>query len=175
MPLVGKSGGLGRGIAAIVSDAERDSDVADLSGRVGELGERVAELERELARVKPRREYLTAEEMYLSARCFIDANPTIWSLIKSHATAAASEGRRFSMKREFEDLRDECKTVGDYEWMFPNPLAAPLVRFLLIDVPEVDPYIKRGKSKVDKYFNGQCEPPHWPPVKGGGDGASPEG
>lgn len=168
MPLVGGGGGLGRGIDALVPDAGRD-------GAMAELVRRVEALERELERSKSRREYLSAEEMYLAARSFIECNSVVWGIIESHARAAAFDGRRFSMKREFEDMRDEYATVGDVRWRFRNPLAAPLVRFLLLDVPEADPFIKRGHSKVDKYFDGTCEPPSWPPEEGGVDAASQEG
>lgn len=162
MPLVGGRGGLGRGIAAIVPDAERDGDLAALARRVGTL-------ERELARHEARTEHMTAEVMYVAGRLFIEANPAVWSLIKSHARSAASKGRRFSMKREFEDMRGELATEGDGRWSFRNSLAPVLVRFLLIEVPEVEPYVARGRSKVDKYFDGTCEPPAWPPEEGGGE------
>lgn len=166
MPLVGGRGGLGRGLDAIVPDAARDGGVAELARRVGAL-------ERELARHESRTEHMTAERMYVAGRSFIECNPFVWGLIKSDARAAAVAGRRFSMKREFEDMRDEHATVGDARWRFRNSLAPVLVRFLLLEVPEVAPFVARGRSKVDKYFDGTCEPPAWPPEEGGGaDGAA---
>lgn len=165
MPLVGGRGGLGRGLAAIVSDSSRDA-------AVDELARRVEALERELELHRSRTESMTAEEMYLAGRGFVESNPAVWSLMVSHAREAARERRRFSMKREFEDMRGEIATKGDARWSFRNSLSPVLVRLLLLEVPEVDPYVRRGRSKVDKYFDGTCEPPAWPPEGGGeADGA----
>lgn len=166
MPLVGSRGGLGRGIASIMPDVPEGTGVRELERRVDAL-------ERELARHESRTEFMTAERMYVAGRRFIESNPAVWGLIKSHARAAAGEGRRFSMKREFENMRGELAPVGDARWRFRNSLAPVLVRFLLLEVPEVGPYVARGRSKVDKYFDGTCEPPGRRPGEGGdADGAA---
>lgn len=166
MPLIGGRGALGRGLSAIVPDAERD-------GGVDALARRVEAVERELARYESRMERMSPESMYVAGRRFIEHNRAVWDLIKSHAREAASEGRRFSMKREFEDMRDEYATDRTGRWRFRNSLTPVLARFLLLEVPEVEPFIARGQSKVDKYFDGTCEPPAWPPEEGGGaDGAA---
>ena len=159
MPLVGGRGGLGRGLASLVPDAPADPTVEALSQRVEALSRMVSALESELAMHRLRTEALSAEQMCLEARAWIGANPDIWGLVAGHARAAAHDRRRFSMKREFEDLRDEYAPAGEMRWKFRNSLTAPLARFLLQEVPEVGPYMALGRSKVDRYFDGTCSPP----------------
>lgn len=154
MPLVGR--GLGRGIGSLVPDMDRDIAVE-------RLARRVEMLERELALHRMRTESMTAEEMYIAARSFIAANPGVWELIKRHAREAAKEGRRFSMKREFEDMRGEVEAEGSAGWRFRNSITPPCTRLLLLEVPEAAEVTALGRSKVDKYFDGTCEPPAWPP------------
>lgn len=152
MAVVGARRALGRGIGSLMPDAPRETDVV-------RLAQRVEELERELEVGHLYVEGMSAEKMYLEALGFIENNPSIWDVIVSHARDAAVHGRRYSMKREFEEMRDKYVPVGDERWRLRNALAAPLVRFLLIDVPEVAPFVERGRSKVDRYFNGVATPP----------------
>ena len=161
MPLVRDKRGLGRGISAIVPDADRDAEVSDLMRRV-------TVLEEDLAIVTARSGTLTAEQMYLGARAFIARNTHSWQRIKDLARESAIANRRFSLKREIEDMRESSSGIkpNDDLYLFNNSLTTPLTRFLIEEVPEVEPCIARRPSKVDKFFNGVAEPPSWPPEGG---------
>lgn len=161
MPLVGARGGLGRGLSAIMPEDPADQVVAELARRVDEL-------ERELARHEQRTEAMTAEQTYLAAASFVRCNPDAYALVVEHAKEAVAAGERFSVKREFEDMRGKVPAVGSLAYRYCNAITPAIARMVVVDVPEVDPYLRRGKSKVDKYFDGTVEPPE--PWRGGADG-----
>ena len=165
MPLVERRGGLGRGIEALMSDEVRDADMSALFDRLDGIDHTLSLV---LALSVGGRGSMTAEEMYLSCKSFIAANPGFWSTVKGRARFSADNGRRFSMKKTFEELRETSAVASGTEWKLCNTLASPLTRFLVEEVPEVAPYVQRRNCKVDKFFNGAAEPPEWPQVDRGG-------
>lgn len=148
---------LGRGLDALLPKPDLAEEIrgidlgdADSAARLVEIVGVIAE---ELERHVERTEGMSAEKMFARARGFMRENPSVWGRIKDDARSAAREGRRFSMKKEIEDLRDEgrIKTLeGDYK--FNSSVTAALTRFLLHEVPEAEPYVAIRPSKVDKYF-----------------------
>lgn len=133
--------------------------VQDVEKTLGEALDRITWLERELARHEERTEGLSAQETYNRAKLYIDMNPGVWQRIKADARVAAHIGRRFSIAREFEELRDQkwLELNENEQYRCNNSYRACLTRFLMQEVPEVIPFVKWRRSKIDKYFPGLKE------------------
>ena len=117
------------------------------------LEERIAELEERLARHEERTEPMSAEVMYNTAKEFIANNPAVWRSMCNIARSRARQGKRVSMKRIVEDTRDSYGvTWQTEEFKLSNSVTACLARFLVKECPEVEPHIRLGRSKVDRYF-----------------------
>ena len=120
---------------------------------VEELESRIAELEERLKRHEERTEPMSAEAMYETAKNFIEANPDVWAAICNMARRRAGDGKRVSMKRIIEDLRDTHGYLWQTEdFKLNNSVTACLARFLAKDVPEAKEHMKLHRSKVDRYF-----------------------
>jgi hypothetical protein len=124
-----------------------------MAASVDELQARLNELEERLARHEERTEPMSAEVMYSTAKEWIDNNPAVWSAAKTMARSRAKFGKRVSMKRIIEDLRDEFGMAWQTEeFKLSNSVTSCLARFLVQECPEVKPYIQFKRSKVDRFF-----------------------
>lgn len=126
---------------------------------INALEERIAFLERELERLTEKYEGMSAEDMYKRTRTYIENNPVVWEKVKQDARRCAEQGEPFSIAKEFEELR-----LGNWlidheseDYRCNNSFRACMTRFLLLEVPQVKPYVKLRKSKIDKYFPGLWE------------------
>lgn len=141
---------LGKGLEALIETSE----TPDLQKQIDELTDKQKKLERELDEHRVRTEGLSAQEMFKRAKAFKDNNPGIWDQIVADARIAAKYQRRFSVKKEIEELRETKWILLDEheDYRFNNSYTAPLTRFLIQEVPEVEPYVHIRTSKTDKYF-----------------------
>ena len=120
---------------------------------VEELQARIDELEERLKRHEERTEPMSAETMYETAKAWIEANPSIWRSVKYVAEARARQGKRVSMKRIIEDLRDSYGVTWQTEaFKLSNSVTSALARFLVRECPEVKGHIQLKRSKVDRFF-----------------------
>lgn len=120
---------------------------------VEELQARIDELEERLKRHEERTEPMSAERMYEVAESWIKANPIIWRSVKDMARSRARQGRRVSMKRIIEDLRDMYGVTWQTEdFKLTNSVTSALARFLVRECPEVKDQICLKRSKVDRFF-----------------------
>lgn len=118
-----------------------------------EMQKRIDELEERLARHEERTEPMSAEKMYETAQAFIKNNPDVWRTICDRALSRARAGKRVSMKRIIEEVRDFNPVYWQTdEFKLSNSVTACLARFLVRDCPEVKPHIKMKRSKVDRFF-----------------------
>lgn len=157
MGRVEKRSPLGRGLDALLkkpslSEELRGIDMNDPEA-IAQLLEVVRVIAEELERHVERTEGMSAWEMFTRARKLMRENPSVWQRITDDARAAARDGRRFSMKKEIEILRDEGRiNTLEEDYKFNSSVTAALTRFLLYEVPEVEPYVSVRPSKVDKFF-----------------------
>lgn len=145
------------GIEALLPEPDLAEEVRGLDPAdpesVGKLLGIVRAIAEELERHVEKTEGMSAAKMFVRARGFMSGNPAVWDRIKSDARNAARDGRRFSMKKEIEVLRDEGRIkTGEGDYKFNSSVTAALTRFLLYEVPEVEPYVAVRASKVDRYF-----------------------
>ena len=121
-----------------------------------QLLERIQDLEERLKRHEERTEPMSAEAMYETAKTWIDANPSVWRSVKNIAETRARQGKRVSMKRIIEDLRDTYGITWQTDaFKLTNSVTAALARFLVVECPSVKDHICLKRSKVDRYFKGQ--------------------
>lgn len=121
-----------------------------------QLLERIQDLEERLKRHEERTEPMSAEAMYETAKAWIEANPNVWRSVKNIAETRARQGKRVSMKRIIEDLRDTYGITWQTDaFKLTNSVTAALARFLVVECPSVKDNICLKRSKVDKYFKGQ--------------------
>lgn len=120
---------------------------------IDELQARIDELEERLARHEERTEPMSAERMYEVAESWIKANPNVWRSVKEMACTRARQGKRVSMKRIIEELRDQSGVMWQTEnHKLSNSVTSALARFLVKECPEVKGHICLKRSKVDRYF-----------------------
>ena len=120
---------------------------------IDELQARIDELEERLKRHEERTEPMSAERMYEVAESWIKANPNIWRSVKDTACSRARQGKRVSMKRIIEDLRDMYGVTWQTEdFKLTNSVTSALARFLVRECPEVKDQICLKRSKVDRFF-----------------------
>lgn len=129
-----------------------------LAETIRELQAEVAYLKEELARHEERTEGLNAEQMQNRAVEYVQMNPIVWERIKQDALNAAGQHKRFSIAKEFEELRNvKWLDLNENEqYKCNNSYRAPLTRMLVQEIPEVRPYVSMRRSKVDKYYQGVC-------------------
>ena len=151
----------GRGMAVIAPERPRSGPLVanvrerDAQARMDAMAAELAALRAELARHEERTEGLSAEQTQKRAVAWREAHPEAWRRIRADGARAAAECRRFSMKREVEQLRAErlIDPAGEPKgYLFNNSYTAPLTRMLLAEVPELKGYVRTRKSKVDKYY-----------------------
>ena len=117
------------------------------------LEARIAELEERLKRHEERTEPMSAETMYETAKGFIANNPDIWRSMCYIARSRARQGKRVSMKRIIEDTRDSYGVTWQTDnFKLNNSVTAALSRFMVQECPEVKPYLRMNRSKVDRFF-----------------------
>ncbi|MDR0514653.1 MAG: hypothetical protein LBG81_05775 [Coriobacteriaceae bacterium] len=128
----------------------------ELEDAVREQSRIIGDLKAQLELHRSRTEALSAREMYKRAWLFVKRNPLIWSLICEQARQAAKCGRRFSLKRAIEDMRDDASLSPALQedgcYRFNNAYTAALSRMLMRQVPEVRGLLRTRPSKVDRLF-----------------------
>ncbi|MBQ9041472.1 MAG: hypothetical protein IJ111_01490 [Eggerthellaceae bacterium] len=132
------------------------SVIRDMERRLTAVERENAQLKRELARHEERTEGLSAQETYNRTKAYIDNNPKVWERICLDATHAVMLNERFSIAKEFEELRDskwlEKHESEDYKCN--NSYRACMTRFLVVQFPSLvtDGLVSIRKSKIDKFF-----------------------
>ena len=120
------------------------------NAQVAELMARIEQLEAQLASYEARSGFMTAQEMLDMAYAWIDRNPLAWGHLKGAALAAIDQQRRFSIKKELEQLRESPEVVkGDADYKISNSLSPVLVRLLIKEMPELGELATVRPSKVD--------------------------
>ncbi|NTU88463.1 MAG: hypothetical protein HGA54_00935 [Actinobacteria bacterium] len=103
-----------------------------------------------------KKKILTGAEMEKRARKWIHDNFNVWCSMKRVAKHRALYGKRVSIAKLVEDVRDECEVdaIDGEKFKVNNSLRAPLARILITECPEVAPYIDTRMSKTDPILMG---------------------
>jgi len=89
------------------------------------------------------------EGLMTAALAWIDENPAAWSRLVRAAQDDAEECRAVFVKAYVEHLRRQPVTNGSQSYKLPNAFSAAFTRILREWHPELAPYIKANRSKLD--------------------------
>ena len=121
---------------------------------LNEALDRITDLEREVARLNERYEGLSAEETYNRTVEYIMMNKPVWDRLKNDALHAVDSNERFSIAKEFEVLRESkwLERNEHEQYKCNNSYRACIVRFLLVEIPQLRKLVAIRRSKIDKFF-----------------------
>lgn len=93
---------------------------------------------------------ITGEAMRKDADTWIDANPEAWGRMKELAAFYAARNRRFSMEKLIQVARYdmETQTTDQMGFKINNNIRSALGKRLVEEVPQVERYIERRKSRA---------------------------
>ena len=93
--------------------------------------------------------FLTAMEIVGMTREWVGKNPKVWKWMKQTARECTAMKRHFSVARMVEEARYTKPVEGVDEYRINNDIRAALTRWLIVEIPDCEPYIEKRRSKLD--------------------------
>ena len=90
----------------------------------------------------------------IRAAAWRDANSRNYAAYQwflNRARNYAKDGEQFSIKLLVEEYRWMTRSLADRQGLFKfdNSLASPMLRLLIADAPEIEPYVRTRSAKCD--------------------------